>query len=147
MSKLFVFFLTGVAAAALGKTFVKYQEVALLGAQEKKTENRETYRSRMEIFKEKYATLKQKSNLLDRSVETNEKLEYLTRSDDFEEALFLIDYLGERFSEKASMPFGETALEDIDFYLQRLEDNLMIVERALAGMGAKDKTLAKARGL
>lgn len=147
MSKFFVFFLTGVAAAALGKTFVKYQKVALLSAQEEKTEKRETYRSRMQVFKDKYASLKHKSEILDRSVETNEKLEYLTRSDDFEEALFLIDYLGERFNEKAPMPFGETALEDMEFYLQRLEDNLLIVERALAGLKAKDKTLAKARGL
>lgn len=147
MSRLFVFFLTGIAAAALGKTFVKYQEVAMLSAQEEKSEKRETYRSRMEVFKAKYVSLKRKSGLLDRSVETNEKLEYLTRSDDFEEALFLIDYLGERFSEKASMPFGETALEDMDFYLQRLEDNLIIVERALAGMEAKEKNLAKAPAL
>lgn len=133
MSKLLYFVFLGLTMVAVTKTFGKYQNLAYLEAQDSQTAVSPALEDQIDFFTKKYDYLKHKSIELDKSVETNEKLYYLTHSDNFEEALFLIDYLGDRFSELeiSSSEQIEVAVADIGFYLQRLDENLSVVESDL----------------
>lgn len=97
------------------------------------------------FLKDKFQFLKKKSEILDKNVETNDKLLYVTRSDNFEEALFLIDYLNDRLLEfeDTNTESRDVVLTDIGFYLKRLEDNLAIVERDLIVLDSKGKRVSK----
>lgn len=149
MSKVFYLVIVSFTAITLTKTFAKYKEITLQDESFRlKTElnqSQNTFR-KFSSFENKFKYLKDKSAKLDRSVETNDKLYYLTHSDNFEEALFLIDYLGERFVDIKNLQVKRAELGvsdridpseivDIDFYLHRLDQNLSIVERDLQRLG------------
>lgn len=124
-------------SVAITKTFVKYQDLLNSGDAQISNALEERVEEKILYLKEKFAYLHKKSELLDKSVETNEKLLYLTQSDNFEEALFLIDYLSERF-EELFLTEGEeqeVAAADVAFYLQRLDENLALVEADLNKIG------------
>lgn len=128
-----VFFL---ALLAIGNSFARYGAMNGLENSGRQPNVSEQIEERLDFFKEKFDFLRHKSIVLDKSVETNRKLRYLTQSDDFEEALFLIDYIGERFvSLQNGHEANDVTVADIGFYLQRLEENLAIVERDLNSMG------------
>lgn len=127
-----VFFL---ALLAIGNSFARYGSMRAVEESGRAPDVSEHIEEKLEFFKEKFDFLRHKSIVLDKSVETNRKLFYLTHSDDFEEALFLIDYLTERFEAMNNgHEANEVTVADIGFYLQRLEENLVIVERDLKSM-------------
>lgn len=130
MSRFLGVFIAALAAIAAAKSFGKYRNIVLTAGPGAAVFAPRPENGKLRDFIEKYGKLKLKTARLDRSVETNEKLRYLVHSDNFEEALFLIDYLGERFMR--DLPSKSAAeLDDLRFYLKRLDQNLAVVESAL----------------
>ena len=126
----FVFF--AFTLVAITNSFAKYQNIPLF-AQEQEEDFDEAISRKVQRLTDKFDFLRQKSVVLDQSVDTNQKLYYLTHSDNFEEALFLIDYLTDRFSELdlSNLSRQEVAVADIEFYIERLEENLEVVQNDL----------------
>lgn len=133
MSRLLYFVFFGFALAAITNTFAKYQEIPLFAAAQAQESPDQKLEAKVNELEDKFDYLKQKSIILDQSVDTNEKLRYLTHSDNFEEALFLIDYLTDRFNELdlSNIAYKDVAVADIGFYMDRLEENLEVVESDL----------------
>ncbi|MCO4756223.1 MAG: hypothetical protein KC478_17200 [Bacteriovoracaceae bacterium] len=132
MFKLFYLGFFGLMAFAIANTSAKFQHLNKLDHRQEQVEGVGD-KHRVEVLKNKFDLLRHKSLLLDNSVDTNDKLRYLTHSDNFEEALFLIEYLHDRFDELdlADSERREIAFEDIEFYIERLEQNLDVVQREL----------------
>lgn len=133
MSRLFYLIFFTFTLVAITNSFAKYQNIPLFAEPTDRGQIDEKLENKIISLTDKFDFLRQKSVLLDNSVDTNGKLRYLTHSDNFEEALFLIDYLLERFEELdlSNVAYKEVAVSDISFYIKRLEENLEIVERDL----------------
>lgn len=117
-------------AFAIANSGIRYERLAELDGVASKDQKLDLKSEQTRLVK-RFDSLRHKSLLLDSSVDTNEKLRYLTHSDNFEEALFLIDYLQERFNEFGPQNDNEASLVDIEFYLERLAANLDVVEKEL----------------
>tara|TARA_Y100000780_G_scaffold232596_1_gene269032 strand:+ start:178552 stop:178944 length:393 start_codon:yes stop_codon:yes gene_type:complete len=118
-------------AFAIANSGIKYERLS--SVEESRIQKQEESSVELStLLERKFDSLRHKSLLLDSSVDTNEKLRYLTHSDNFEEALFLIDYLQDRFKEIEGNEEDGALIADIEFYLNRLEQNLDVVEKDLS---------------
>tara|TARA_B100000212_G_C27135232_1_gene430893 strand:+ start:204 stop:614 length:411 start_codon:yes stop_codon:yes gene_type:complete len=117
-------------AFAIANSGIRYERLSELKGVTPGNQKLDVESEQAKLLK-RFDSLRHKSLLLDGSVDTNEKLRYLTHSDNFEEALFLIEYLQGRFNEFGPHNDNEASMVDIEFYLERLAANLDVVEKEL----------------